>query len=314
MVNYQNGKIYKLHSNQTNNVYIGSTTQTLQDRLMDHSNKYKRYQHKKTYFLSSFEILKYDDCAIALLETYPCNNKNELRNKEQEWIDKTLDTINKNNAVSKCKYKDKPVEYKNGKIYKLVSCENEKCYIGSTAVVNLDKRLKQHFNAYTKYKKNNGSYLTSFEIMKYEDCKIILLEEYPCDTEDELKQREGQWIKCENCVNKMISGRNKKEYYQDRKKYLKTYYKKYEMRTKKYQKKYRETNKDDIVDYKKQYYIKNKVKISEEKKQKYQENKNQIRVDQKKKMKCECGSIISKSSYYSHMKSTYHNKIVNVKN
>lgn len=36
MPDYSKGKIYKLCSNQTDNVYIGSTTQELSFRLSDH--------------------------------------------------------------------------------------------------------------------------------------------------------------------------------------------------------------------------------------------------------------------------------------
>ena len=36
MPNYQNGKIYKIHSYQTDDIYIGSTTNTLSRRFSEH--------------------------------------------------------------------------------------------------------------------------------------------------------------------------------------------------------------------------------------------------------------------------------------
>ena len=35
MVNYDNGKIYKIKSNQTNKIYVGSTTKTYLSQRMD---------------------------------------------------------------------------------------------------------------------------------------------------------------------------------------------------------------------------------------------------------------------------------------
>ena len=41
MNKYQNGKIYKITSKQTDDVYIGSTIQELNKRLIHHKAKYK---------------------------------------------------------------------------------------------------------------------------------------------------------------------------------------------------------------------------------------------------------------------------------
>lgn len=95
MINkYERGLIYVLKSNQTKNIYIGSTTQTLNKRLIGHRKDYKRYLNDKYNYLSSFEIVKYPDCYIELLEKYKCNNKYELYRKEGEYI-KKYDCVNK---------------------------------------------------------------------------------------------------------------------------------------------------------------------------------------------------------------------------
>ena len=45
MVNYQNGKIYKLKCHTTNQIYIGSTTERLLcQRLRYHVKDYNRYK------------------------------------------------------------------------------------------------------------------------------------------------------------------------------------------------------------------------------------------------------------------------------
>ena len=41
MSSYQDGKIYKIVSLQTDSVYIGSTTQTLSLRMTQHKNDYR---------------------------------------------------------------------------------------------------------------------------------------------------------------------------------------------------------------------------------------------------------------------------------
>jgi hypothetical protein len=96
MVNYQNGKIYKIWSSQTNNIYIGSTTKLLCQRLANHKNDYKIYLKVRQDYISSYEILKYPDYQIELIENYSCNSKEELNKREGEIIRQNKDIcINK---------------------------------------------------------------------------------------------------------------------------------------------------------------------------------------------------------------------------
>ena len=83
MVNYQDGKIYKIVCNKTGKFYIGSTTMKyLCSRLGDHVKAFKK---QKTSY-TSFEILKNGDYSIMLLEKYPCNTKEELFAREKHHI------------------------------------------------------------------------------------------------------------------------------------------------------------------------------------------------------------------------------------
>ncbi len=54
----------------------------------------------------------------------------------------------------------------------------------------LTKRLGGHRTNYKKWLDGKFSYMTSFEIMKYPDAKIILVESFPCSTKYELIGRE----------------------------------------------------------------------------------------------------------------------------
>jgi hypothetical protein len=94
---YHNGKIYSLRSHQTDKYYIGSTCDALHKRFYKHKLDYKRWKDGKQHYVSSYEILKYDDCYIELFENCRCNSKIELHAKEGELIRKY-----KNDVVNKC--------------------------------------------------------------------------------------------------------------------------------------------------------------------------------------------------------------------
>ncbi len=63
-MNIKYGNIYKIYCN----IYIGSTTQNLKSRLSQHKYFYKQYLNGKNIYYSSFEILKYNDYEIQLIE------------------------------------------------------------------------------------------------------------------------------------------------------------------------------------------------------------------------------------------------------
>src|SRR5690348_2273684 len=93
MPDYKLGKIYKIISNQTDKIYIGSTTEKyLSQRQVSHTRAYKSFLNGKDHFRASYDILKFPDAKIILIETFPCNNKYELIAREQYWIEQFKDT------------------------------------------------------------------------------------------------------------------------------------------------------------------------------------------------------------------------------
>ena len=87
MVNYQDGKIYKISSGNSL-PYIGSTITKLSRRLSKHKIDKRFYlAHNKTNKCASFDLLDLDDCKIELIELFPCNNKLELIMRERYWYD-----------------------------------------------------------------------------------------------------------------------------------------------------------------------------------------------------------------------------------
>jgi len=96
--------------------------------------------------------------------------------------------------------------YKNGKIYKVFSPQSEEIYIGSTTIP-----LNQRFYVHKSSRSCRSKYL--FE--NYDDVKIALIEEYPCNNEKELTKKEGEHVKSNKCLNKNVPGRTAKEWYRD---------------------------------------------------------------------------------------------------
>lgn len=94
-MDYQNGKIYKITNCIDDEVYVGSTCQSLSKRFSKH--KISSYSNTKnhTYFYQYVNKLGFDRFCITLIEDYPCNNRTELRAREGVFIREqgTLNTI-----------------------------------------------------------------------------------------------------------------------------------------------------------------------------------------------------------------------------
>ena len=167
-------------------------------------------------------------------------------------------------------------DYSLGKIYKIISSETDLVYVGSTAQKYLSSRMSIHRYEYGKWLNDNKKYTSSFDILKYPDAQIILIEKFPCNDKEELCKKEQEYIQSMNCVNKqkaytgIDSSLSKKEYNNE----------------------YKRIYKESIINYQKQYRITNKEKINE-------------------KYTCECGSIIRKDSRGRHIKSLKHQNYFN---
>ena len=102
-------------------------------------------------------------------------------------------------------------------------------YIGST-YQELKDRFNNHRNMYHLYLKGNFNYVSVFMIFEefgIENCEIQLIEAYPCETQDELRKKEGERIIGNTCVNRKISGRRQRDWYTDNKEYVQNIYKTY---------------------------------------------------------------------------------------
>ena len=149
-------------------------------------------------------------------------------------------------------------KYMRSKIYAIRSKTSPKYYIGSTTL-DLKLRHKLHKYHYTRYMSDKFNYMTSFEIIKFEDSFIELIEEYPCNNKYELHQREGQHIRSHrkltvcHLVNKKLDGRTPQEYITDNIDSIKQYRKEYRDINKVYYQQYMKDWLSVNPDYMKQY-------------------------------------------------------------
>ena len=97
------GRIYKITSKNSNKVYIGSTTQTLQRRLYGHKYDYIGYLNGKYNYVTSFEILELGDYRIELIEEIDFTDKKDLLKREGYFIQTTKNTVNRGIVRGLCK-------------------------------------------------------------------------------------------------------------------------------------------------------------------------------------------------------------------
>ena len=175
--------------------------------------------------------------------------------------------------------------YQNGKIYKLWSLETDEIYVGSTCCP-LYKRMSKHREALTMNTKNHRKLYIEMNRLGKDAFSIELIENYPCTSIEELRKREGYWIReLKATLNIQIAGRTQKDYRDEHKEEMKEYLKQYRItnyeKLSKDQKIRRENNKDYIKEWKKQHYEANKDAIRAKHKE-YREKHRDVVLEKKK--------------------------------
>jgi hypothetical protein len=141
------------------------------------------------------------------------------------------------------------------KIYKITSLNNpELVYYGHTC-----QTLSQRFTSHKK--KSNTT--KSKQIIEKGDAVILLIENYPCESDEQANAREAFYILNNPCVNKQIPNRPRKEW-------LKIYLDANKEKKREYDKAYNEANNEQRNEKSKQYYEANKEEIRKRQKQAYE--------------------------------------------
>ena len=181
----------------------------------------------------------------------------------------------------------KGIDYSKSKIYRIVCDTTGLTYIGST-VETLSNRLSKHKSHYKHYLKYKNPFITSFKILENNNYKIILIDNCPCNSKEELHREERKYIETIECVNKVIPGRTGKEYCEDNK-----------FKRQQKSKEYYENNKEKELIRQKNYYQKNKDKLKEN----YEKKKDEIIEKRKEKIECNfCKKIMLKTNIRIHQK------------
>ena len=85
MPNYQEGKIYKIYNAVNDEIYIGSTTRKLSERMSEHRRRINS-RHNQFPIHKAFREHGVDNFFIELIEKCPCNDKDELLKTEGNYI------------------------------------------------------------------------------------------------------------------------------------------------------------------------------------------------------------------------------------
>lgn len=142
-------------------------------------------------------------------------------------------------------------DYLQSIIYKLYSPSHPDVepYFGSSK----NPLYKRKANHKADYKAGKNS--TAFLILCYDDWVMEVVENYPCETVEQLRQREGWWILNNPCVNKRNAGTGTGVVWKEQ---------------------------NDMSSYHKQYYEENKTKLKQKAKERYENNKELHKLNGKK--------------------------------
>ncbi len=148
--NFKNAKIYKITNNCNNEIYIGSTCDSLSKRFSSHKCAAIEGKNQNRPFYKLINELGIECFRIDLIEEWEANDKQEIRQIEGKYI-KEMGTLNKNIAGQTLSESQK-MYYKNNsdkiKSYvKLYNEENEE---------NIKKYNKQ-------YKMENKESITEYQ-------------------------------------------------------------------------------------------------------------------------------------------------------
>ena len=183
-------------------------------------------------------------------------------------------------------------KYENSKIYCLY-CSDDYYYIGSTRN-ELRYRLGKH-------KVDSNSFPTRkvydhINKLGWNNVKIQLLEDYPCETREELLKKENEYIRsCDGdpyCLNlkaafqtaeelKLIQSEYRQKFHNSILAYKEQYRKENAEKIAEYNKKYVEENKDAVKERKRIYNQLNKEKVSKKCKEYNEAHKDVIAVQKK---------------------------------
>ena len=169
---YSKSKIYCIRNHINDDIYIGSTTTTLSNRMSKHRYDCKNQCGTIKLYQMMNEI-GIDNFYIELLEEYPCNNLEQLRKREGETI-RQHGTINMQIAGrSKKEYVDEHKEEKKeyDRVYREQNRETRNAQKREYYNQNKDKpEFKQKRKEYCEKTKEHKK---EYDKLRYEEKKNL---------------------------------------------------------------------------------------------------------------------------------------------
>jgi hypothetical protein len=154
------GIIYIIICNETNEVYYGSTQQSLKVRMAGHKSGCKGWKLEKAGHSTSYDIIDRGNYSYSLIETVECETKQQLESRERYYIENN-ECINKNvPAMTYKEYKDyQDAYYKDNKeqrkAYRDTNKDTKKEYDENYRKNNKERRNEQQRQRRAKQKELN---------------------------------------------------------------------------------------------------------------------------------------------------------------
>ena len=156
---YKNGKIYVIRNSIDNDLYIGSTCQSLCKRLQKHKGDMNGDKKDRKLYSKMREIGK-DKFYIELYEEYPCENVEQLRMREGQVMRELNASLNsKIEGRTQKEWREDNKEYKN---------EQDKKYYEN----NKEKYREQG----KQYREDHKEYIKEWKKNHYEKNKEEILQ------------------------------------------------------------------------------------------------------------------------------------------
>jgi len=176
MVNYANGKIYRLVNNVDEKYYIGSTCNPLHKRKNGHKRDAVKSPEQPVY--KHLNIIGWDNVEIILIESYPCNSKAELEARERYWIELMKPVLNKviPTRTPKERYQATPEKFIQRVKERYVAKSNEILQQKKKYYVTKSNDILQHQKKY--YQENKEKFAQKYKDKKAQKENNLFITEF----------------------------------------------------------------------------------------------------------------------------------------
>lgn len=230
---YSNGKVYRLVNNVDSEEYVGSTTQSLIQRKAGHKKMGSFAPHRHVY--QHLNHVGWSNVEIVLIESCPCQSKEELNARERHWIDKLKPSLNK------------VIPLRTGKEWYEDNKDKIKQRRDDNKEAIREKKREYYEKNKEKVKENREANKELFleREKKYREARKDKIKEYREGTKEKMK-----------------------EYLEANKEKLQQQRAKYYAENKEKMKEYREANKEKIQEQRAKYYAENKDNLNARRREK----------------------------------------------